>query len=254
MADITSIQLPSNLSTSAYGEESEKLKSYLFQLTEQLRYVLSNLDEDNMNSTYNAGVTGMATTLAKQVATLTEEEKANFEKLRQQILSTATKIAHDYESAITIANDALKTEVTEQFIAENTNLQASMEQLLSSQLSQTSREVNLSLHSLTNLAQQTADALESFSKLNETWFRFTLQGLEIGKDENGETVPYTLRIDNEALSFLHYGTVVAYLKYNRLYISSAEISDRLSIGGSAGEGYYDFVTTATGLGIKWRAN
>ncbi len=251
MADITSIQLPTSLSTANAGSnDSKKLQSYLYQLTEQLRYVLSNLDSDNMSSSYNSGV---SSTVA-QITSLSESEAAHFEELKNQIVSTATQIAHDTESSITIANDALKAEIEESYTATNESLEASLTQLVSTELSQTSRSLEISLNQISTIAEQTAQALSSYTSETETWFRFTEDGLELGKSENGETVPYTMRIDNECLSFLHYGQQVAYLQYNRLYISAAEISDRLSIGGSTGEGYYDFITTATGLGIKWRAN
>ena len=42
MADISSIRLPDVLTvTGADGIDGKKLKSYLYQLTEQLRYVLA---------------------------------------------------------------------------------------------------------------------------------------------------------------------------------------------------------------------
>lgn len=251
MADITSIQLPTTLSTTGISSsDSKKMQSYLYQLTEQLRYVLSNIDSDNMSTSYNSSISSTAA----QISDVSESESAHFEELKAEIISTATKIVHETESSITLANDLLKAEIEESYTAENETLQASLEQLISSELSQTSRELEISLSQISTIAEQTAEALATYTSETETWFRFTEEGLEIGKSESGETVPYTLRIDNECLSFLHYGVQVAYLQYNRLYISAAEVSDRLSIGGSAGEGYYDFITTATGLGIKWRAN
>ncbi len=251
MADITSIQLPTSISTAnANSTDSKKLQSYLYQLTEQLRYVLSNIDSENMSSSYNSGISSAVA----QISDVSKSEAAHFETLKAEIISTATKIVHETESSITLANDALKTEIEESYSAENESLQASLEQLISSELTQTSRALEISLAQISTIAEQTAAALATYSTESETWFRFTEDGLEIGKSESGETVPYTLRIDNECLSFLHYGQQVAYLQYNRLYISAAEVSDRISIGGSAGEGYYDFITTATGLGIKWRAS
>ncbi len=251
MASITSIELPTSLSSyNASSSDAKKLQSYLYQLTEQLRYVLSNIDSDNMSSSYNSGI---SSTVA-QIKDVSESEAAHFEELKNQIISTATQIIHATESSITLANDALKTEIEESYTAENETLQATLEQLITSELLQTSSALEISFSQISNIAQQTAEALATYSNETETWFRFTEEGLEIGKSANGETVPYTMRIDNECLSFLHYGQQVAYLQYNRLYISAAEATDRISIGGSAGEGYYDFITTATGLGIKWRAN
>ncbi len=251
MADLSSITLPTNLDAAGVsGKDAKQLKSYLYQLTEQLRYVLANLDSDNMSATYNAGTAAAGVKLAE----LTAQQRQDFAALRQKLVATATKIAHDYESAITTADDALKAEVTERYTAANETTRQSLESLVDSSVTQTSREINVSLSSVAALTQKTADALETLENTQDTWFRFTADGLELGKSENGAASPYTLRIDNEKLAFLRYGSVVAFLQYNRLYVTAAEVSDRLSIGGSAGEGFYDFITTATGLGVKWRAN
>jgi hypothetical protein len=251
MADLSSIVLPADFSPQGVSAcDARQLKSYLYQLTEQLRYVLSNLDSDNMTASYNAGVAAAGV----QVAALSEQQKQDFSRLKQNLVETATKIAHDYQSALTQADDRLKAEVTEQYAAQNESTQAELEALVDSRVTQTSRALCVELSSLSTLSQKTAEALEMLESRQDTWFRFTADGLELGKNENGTASPYMLRIDNEKLAFLRYGTPVAYLQYNRLYVTAAEVSDRLSIGGSAGEGFYDFITTATGLGVKWRAN
>jgi hypothetical protein len=251
MADLSALVLPTSLTAEGLSaQDGRQLKSYLYQLTEQLRYVLANLDGDNMSAAYNAS----ARAADVQLTTLTERQKADFDALRRKIIGQAAQIAHDYQSAITQADDALKAEVDEAYTARSESLQASLESLVSSEVSQTSREWNLSLRQVSTLLQQTADALTALESDSETWFRFTADGLEIGKSDGGAALPYTLRIDNEKLAFVRYGRTVAYLQYDRLYITAAEVSDRLSIGGSAGEGFFDFITTAAGLGIKWRAN
>lgn len=251
MADLTAIVLPTDLmAQGASAADARRLQSYLYQLTEQLRYVLSNLDSENMSASFNAGLGGAAV----QVAALTRAEQEDIDALRKSIVTTASRIAHDYESAITQADDALKAQVDEAYTAYSDSQRAALESLLSSRLTQTSRALEVSLASVTALTQQTSAALETLRSDSDTWFRFTADGLEIGKSQDGTAMPYTLRIDNRKLAFLRYGAEVASLQYDRLYVTAAEVADRLSIGGSAGEGYYDFITTAAGLGIKWRAN
>lgn len=251
MADITAITLPAGLDAEGLSaDDGRQLKSYLYQLTEQLRYILANLDGDNMSASYNAAVSGTGV----QLAALTERQKNDFAALRGQLVSKAAQIAHDYRSEITQTTSELKTAVEEDYTARSESLQASLESLVTSSASQTSRAWNLSFSALSTLSQQTAQALETMRQQNETWFRFTADGLELGTSENGSASPYTLRIDSQKLAFLRYGAAVAYFQYDRLYVTAAEVGDRLSIGGSAGEGYFDFITTATGLGIKWRAN
>lgn len=251
MADLTSIRLPGDLSaTDLNTADGKKLKSYLYQLTEQLRYVLANLDDENMSSSYNAAAAARAVEIAK----LTEAQQESFAALRDKIVSTANRIAHEYQSALAQESDRITAQVTEMYAAHSETERAGLESLIESQVTQTSRELNLNFQTVSQLAQATADALELLQSDTRTWFRFGQDGLEIGKAEDGAALPYTLRMDNQRLSFLRYGVTVAYLQYNRLYVTAVEAADRVSIGGSAGEGFYDFVTTATGLGVKWRAS
>ena len=203
-----------------------------------------------MSATYNEGVAARQL----QITQLTEQQRQTFAELKKQLVSTANKIAHDYEATVERAADAITARVTEQYAAENESERARLESLIQSQVTQTSRELSLNFQTVAQLTKQTAAALEQLQSDTDTWFRFDADGLEIGKAEDGAALPYTLRIDNQRLSFLRYGVTVAYFQYNRLYVTAVEAADRISVGGSAGEGFYDFVTTATGLGVKWRAS
>ena len=251
MADITSITLPTDLNAQGLSaSEGRQLKNYLYQLTEQLRYVLANLDTDNMTAAYNQAVSSSG---VKLVA-LTQQQKQDMDAMRRALVQKASQIAHDYQSAIEKSASQLESRVEERYAAQSESMQAGLESLVQSQISQTSRELQIRLGEVSQLVGQTDAALEEMRTASETWFRFTKEGLEIGAGENGTASPYALRVDNQQLAFLRYGTAVASLRYDKLYISAAEAADRISIGGSAGEGYYDFITTATGLGVKWRAN
>ena len=251
MADLTAITLPTDLNAQGLSaQDGRQLKNYLYQLTEQLRYVLSNLDGENMTAAYNQ--TQRATGV--KLVELTQQQKENLDSLRQALIHKADQIAHDYQSAIQKSESLLESRVEERYAAQSQSMQATLESLVTSQVQQTSREFQIRLGEVSQLVAQTDTALEQLRTATETWFRFTQQGLEIGAGQNGSASPYALCIDNEKLAFLRYGQVVASLRYDKLYISAAEATDRISIGGSAGEGYYDFITTGTGLGVKWRAN
>lgn len=69
MADITSIMLPADLNTQGLSAaDGRQLKSYLYQLTEQLRYVLSNLDSENMSTAYNQKIRANGEKISEQYA------------------------------------------------------------------------------------------------------------------------------------------------------------------------------------------
>lgn len=58
MPTLDSLQLPSFSADALSGSDAARVKSYLYQLTEQLRYVLANLDENNLSAGINAKLSG----------------------------------------------------------------------------------------------------------------------------------------------------------------------------------------------------
>lgn len=79
------------------------------------------------------------------------------------------------------------------------------------------------------------------------YFEFSTAGLLIGKKDSD----FKTRITNEKMSFMQGNDEVAFIQYNRMYITEARITDRLSIGTEE-NGYFDWVTTEDGLGLKWK--
>ena len=43
------------------------------------------------------------------------------------------------------------------------------------------------------------------------------------------------------------------MQYNKMHINAIEAMDRLSVGAAADGGYFDFISTEYGMGVKWRA-
>ena len=78
-------------------------------------------------------------------------------------------------------------------------------------------------------------------------------GLNIGKQQDGDESPYSINIDNEKMGFLQNGVEIAYVQYNKMHINAIEAMDRLSVGAAADGGYFDFISTEYGMGVKWRA-
>ena len=71
--------------------ERRQIRSYLFQLTEQLQYALNNLDIENFSEQGKAEV-GQSSGAAAKITQLTEEQASSFNKLRDEIIKTATEI------------------------------------------------------------------------------------------------------------------------------------------------------------------
>lgn len=123
----------------------------------------------------------------------------------------------------------------------------------STKLEETSKGFNMSVNSLTDRVTEQGNEANSYREQLQTYFGFREDGLEIGKKVNGEKQQYSINIDNERMGFLQDGSEVAFIQYNKLHIKAVEAMDRLSVGAAADGGYFDFISTEYGMGVKWRA-
>lgn len=123
----------------------------------------------------------------------------------------------------------------------------------STKLEETSKGFNMSVNSLTDRITEQGNEVNSYREQLQTYFGFSEDGLEIGKKVYGEKQQYSINIDNERMGFLQDGSEVAFIQYNKLHINAVEAMDRLSVGAAADGGYFDFISTEYGMGVKWRA-
>lgn len=123
----------------------------------------------------------------------------------------------------------------------------------STKLEETSKGFNMSVNSLTDRITEQGNEVNSYREQLQTYFGFSEDGLEIGKKVNGEKQQYSINIDNERMGFLQDGSEVAFIQYNKLHINAVEAMNRLSVGAAADGGYFDFISTEYGMGVKWRA-
>lgn len=123
----------------------------------------------------------------------------------------------------------------------------------STKLEETSKGFNMSVNSLTDRITEQGNEVNSYREQLQTYFGFSEDGLEIGKKVNGEKQQYSINIDNERMGFLQDGSEVAFIQYNKLHINAVEAMDRLSVGAATDGGYFDFISTEYGMGVKWRA-
>ena len=62
MANLSQLQMPSIDSGQLSGKDGKKIKSYLFQIQEMLRYALNDIDEDNLSEELRRAVEGVLNT------------------------------------------------------------------------------------------------------------------------------------------------------------------------------------------------
>ena len=96
---------------------------------------------------------------------------------------------------------------------------------LSTELKQTSQSITAIISQVAGLegASEAADALLAQYQL---FFRMDASGVTIGKSNSD----FDVRIDNTKLSFRENGQEIAYVSNSQLYITAAEVTQKLTIG------------------------
>lgn len=191
---------------------------------------------NEMQETVDGKLTDYSTT--EETKTLIE---SNGNTIRTEVAETTTTITDTISDNLAQAKDytdKVHQEITTEY---------------GTKLDQTAKNFNLSVTSLSDRVTEQGSEVNSYREELETYFDFGDDGLQIGKKINGENQQYSINIDNEKMGFLQDGSEVAYIRYNKLHINAVEAMDRLSVGAAADGGYFDFISTEYGMGVKWRA-
>lgn len=202
------------------------------KLSAEYKQSVTNL----MQETVDGKLTDYSTT--EETKTLI---KSDGDAIRTEVAETTTTITDTISDNLAQAKDytdKVHQEITTEY---------------GTKLDQTSKNFNLSINSLSDRVTEQGGEVNSYREELETYFDFGDDGLQIGKKINGENQQYSINIDNEKMGFLQDGSEVAYIRYNKLHINAVEAMDRLSVGATADGGYFDFISTEYGMGVKWRA-
>lgn len=122
----------------------------------------------------------------------------------------------------------------------------------STQLEQTSTNFDVTIRSLEETVTSQGGEFQEFRQENETFFHHTADGLEIGQKQDGGVMPFSTLLSNLRLEFRQDGKAVAYIQYDKLHINNVEAVRRWSVGAAEDGGYFDFISTRYGMGVKWR--
>ncbi len=169
------------------------------------------------------------------------------EDTEQKIEDTAEMVRTYAESRISQTSDEIELSVSTISGTLSTELQDCR-----GRIAQAEENSSVSLNELTQRVSDQEAALSDYRHETSTYFRFSDQGLSIGKQEDGDDSPYSITIDNEKMGFQQNGQEIAYVQYNKMHINAIEAMDRMSVGAAENGGYFDFISTQYGMGIKWR--
>ena len=153
--------------------------------------------------------------------------------INEQIL----EVKSGYTSSIEILQGKIDSNV-EEVNSIKTGM-TSLESTLSSNISQTAKDITTSL---TEQIKGVGGDLEEFEKTVTSYMKFDTTGLELGKTDS----KFKAKLSTTKLSFLEDSTEVAYISNKKMYITDAEITNQLTIGKFA------FVPRANGnTSLKW---
>ena len=156
---------------------------------------------------------------------------ANIERNRSSIIQT--------DSALRMLVEQTKTQLTSAL----TGLETS----LSSMISHTASDITYAFTEATNFTVTATGEILEYINLVQSYQRFSADGLELGVLGS----PFKAKLGNTKLSFIQDGVEIAYISNNKLYITEARITQKLQMGASE-TGYFEWIVTSTGLGLKWR--
>ncbi len=231
------------------ARQVRQLKSYLFQLNDQLRYVLANLDEGNLSGAAREQFDGLSRR-SKEALSATQEMQETthreFMKVYDELVDTAGDITREFSVALSETINTIEGRVSEQYMAKGER--AELEALLESYVVQTSQDITMNFNELRNYTTEVDGQLQELNDELRTYIRFDADGIELGKLGSA----FLSRLSSSRLSFLQDQVEVAYVSNNKLYITDTEVNNKLTIGNGA-NGYFDWVPRANGnLSMSWR--
>lgn len=167
-----------NISTAKYSndEKFQLIKNYLYELNDTLSVALSNVDLNNFSTSIKNEIQVISETHS-ELTKIKKEELEKFNKLKNQIITTADKIFEEYTSAIEKSEEEILLNVRGEYVANSEFGEYKNE--VESSITENSNSINLNS---TNLEAVTSD-FENFKKENKSELSVTADAI-ISQVEN----------------------------------------------------------------------
>ena len=231
------IRLP-NITAATDKGQLEQMRSYLYQVAEQLNWALSNVEQQATQAIQAATVPAKKDTA--------EQAQATFAEIKSLIIKSADIVNAYYEQ--------INARLEGIYVAESD---------FGKYARQTSLDIEANSTSITN-AFKSIEVIESdVAEINEGIRKtnayiktgelsndgeYPVYGIEIGQENNNgtETVfKKYARFTSDKLSFYDVNNIeVAYISDYKLFITNAEVTGTLKLGGYQ-------ISTTDGLAFKW---
>lgn len=159
--------------------------------------------------------------------------------LKQEVQNASSEIVRQ--------SDIIMVQVSENYALKDDVIALNSE--LTAQMQIQSDSIDFKFNSFQNETTKINEIITSNQQLLEEYIRFQGALIELGRIGNS----FVAKLSNEKLAFLEDGMEIAYISNKKLYITDAEVTNKLTIGNPT-NGYFDFIPRKNGnLSIKWRA-
>lgn len=230
------IRLP-NINASTEREQVAQMKSYLYQLAEQLQWAMQNVEASNAS----VAVAPAARSLMPSTSSGATSPEATFGSIKALIIKSADIVNAYY--------DEINKRLEGIYVAESDF--GTYKEVTEAIIEATSNDISTYFSNIQEIDSYIVDVKAHFKMgvLDEV-NGIPIYGIEIGQKTqvNGqETFDKFARFTPDRLSFYDQsGSEVAYISDYKLYISNVEITVSLQEGG-----YKDFIGDNGGIVTKW---
>lgn len=167
--------------------------------------------------------------------------------VQQEITNIKNEI-QTFQTTLEQNNDSILASVSSNYASKSELQQVNSQ--LTTQLGIYNDNVELRFTSFQSDVETIEGMITSNQQLLEEYIRFQGALIELGRVGNS----FVAKLSNEKLAFLQDNVEIAYISNNKLYITDAEVRNKLTIGNPT-NGYFDFIPRANGnLSLKWREN
>lgn len=167
--------------------------------------------------------------------------------VQQEITNIKNEI-QTFQTTLEQNNDSILASVSSNYASKSELQQVNSQ--LTTQLGIYNNNVELRFTSFQSDVETIEGMITSNQQLLEEYIRFQGALIELGRVGNS----FVAKLSNEKLAFLQDNVEIAYISNNKLYITDAEVRNKLTIGNPT-NGYFDFIPRANGnLSLKWREN
>ena len=149
------------------------------------------------------------------------------------------------QSDIVVLSNAIAARVTTEEYNSGIGSKADeswVKQQFASIVTQTSKDVTFQFEQARQYTDSAVSSANGYVEQAKAYQRFSADGLELGQANS----PFKAKLGTTKLAFLQDGSEVAYISNNKMHITEARVTEKLAIGTEA-NGYFDWVTTSTGL-------